>query len=537
MNQYSSWIKQYFYKQNKYMLGQELNERIQKKFGVTAVHARKIIQRAVEDHVIKSSAPVTFGKGQYVYCYYKSVLHKRYILEIAEKERPPVFRLLTAIEKCNGVISFYEALKITASPLDGTKTKMDTLSNILDDLSTLRLVKVINHEGIKFIVEDYMSEDHAYQAAILHKANMELDCALLPDMLRWLTLHNFIDNQSYIYRNKTFPSKGAEQNNFVWDAYAYTKVTGYNTVNSSNQNTENKQMLVVLDMVIHREYDSMDVQGLYNRLQGVLHSSKNKRKVLPIVITRDISIFAAKQLKSLGFLHFGISTIYGERILEIITSLKRIKHLQLLKYSESDQLTEFVANTLLTMEESGQEGNLQNIKGDLFEVLLYPLIKALYPNGSIESNKIYKDVNEEGSKFPHEFDAIVIDRGLKEAIVFELKGHKSSKFIPKGPYDKRDTVKWFFNNTLLWAKKHLENENPHFKVTACYMTTAQFTKDAVELLESYNQGDLKPKLAEVYYDGYKLLQLAESRGLDHINKILRKHYINKSDFVDGSIPF
>lgn len=203
-------------------------------------------------------------------------------------------------------------------------------------------------------------------------------------------------------------------------------------------------MLVVLDMVIHREYDSVDVQGLYNRVQGVLQSSKNTRKVLPIVVTKDLTVTVANQLHSLGFLHFSMSTIYGERVFEIISNLKKIQQVQLLQHSESDdQLAGYVENVLHTMQEGGQEENLQNIKGDLFEVLLYPLIKVLYPNGSFEANKKYTDTTQEGNKFPHEFDAIVIDRNLKEAVVFELKGHKSSKFINAGPYTKRDTVKWY----------------------------------------------------------------------------------------------
>jgi hypothetical protein len=176
-----------------------------------------------------------------------------------------------------------------------------------------------------------------------------------------------------------------------------------------------------------------------------------------------------------------------------------------LMVSAVQELTDYVANTLLTMQESGQDGNLQNIKGALFEVLLYPLIRTLYPNGSFESNKIYMDLTEDGSKFPHEFDAIVIDRTLREAIVFELKGHKSSTFINDGPYTKRNTVKWFFNNTLLWAKKRLEDENPGIKISACYITSAQFTKDSLELLEVYNKGSLKPQFTDVYYDGYTLV--------------------------------
>jgi hypothetical protein len=59
--------------------------------------------------------------------------------------------------------------------------------------------------------------------------------------------------------------------------------------------------------------------------------------------------------------------------------------------------------------------------------------------------------------------------------------------------------------TLPWAKKHLENENPGIKVSACSITSAQFTKQSLELLEVYSKGNLKPQLVDVFYDGNNLL--------------------------------
>lgn len=47
----------------------EIHSSLVKTFGVTTENARKIVSRAVSQKAIKSSAPYTFGKGQYVYIY------------------------------------------------------------------------------------------------------------------------------------------------------------------------------------------------------------------------------------------------------------------------------------------------------------------------------------------------------------------------------------------------------------------------------------------------------------------------------------
>jgi hypothetical protein len=57
--------------------GKELNKKLQKKFSISSDNARKIISRAVAQQVIKSSQPITFGNGQYVYMLKGQVLTKK----------------------------------------------------------------------------------------------------------------------------------------------------------------------------------------------------------------------------------------------------------------------------------------------------------------------------------------------------------------------------------------------------------------------------------------------------------------------------
>ena len=71
-----------------------LNNELVNKFNVSNENARQILKRAVSQKAIKSSAPYTFGKKQYVYIYNDHELDKQLIKAISEKNRPPIYRLL-----------------------------------------------------------------------------------------------------------------------------------------------------------------------------------------------------------------------------------------------------------------------------------------------------------------------------------------------------------------------------------------------------------------------------------------------------------
>src|SRR5687768_11559285 len=109
----------------------ELHEMLVEKFNVSATNARQIVKRAVASKSIKSSAPYTFGKGQFVYIYNEHDFGKGGIKKIAEKSRPPIYRLLELMDQNGGIISYYEALKIASAPLEESSTKVVSLDDIL----------------------------------------------------------------------------------------------------------------------------------------------------------------------------------------------------------------------------------------------------------------------------------------------------------------------------------------------------------------------------------------------------------------------
>lgn len=388
-DEYNSFLKELFEDTSKAIVASELGQIVANKFDVKKAYARIIIKRAVDSGLIKSSNPISFGKGQFVYFHNKFRLDIRKLKEISKKHRPPLYRLLDVLEINNGIISFYEALKVVASPLDKSKTKQSNLTDTIGILKQLNMAEIIaDSRNIKYIIFSDVIDN---KKVLVEKqyANMVLDSTFIPDILRWLGKINLIDNSRVIYRNKKEPALGARKNNLVWDAFSFTKTTGINTVFKSNKE-KNDLAVVVLEVIISRKLVESDIQGLYSRVQNVINSvkeEKTKRKILPIVIYKDISTEAFLKMKALGFLNFSLGTIYGDKIYEIITNIKTIN---LMKTQDIDDLilsNKFlykIREVLSKIDDTGQNNNLQNLKGDMFESLMYIMIKDIYSDADIQ---------------------------------------------------------------------------------------------------------------------------------------------------------
>ncbi|WP_407270378.1 hypothetical protein [Radiobacillus sp. PE A8.2] len=523
MNKYELYIKELFSNPTSVMLGQELTNNLMRKFiGLKADYARKIIQRAVSNRIINSSSPITFGKKQYAYYNRSYKLDYNSVLKLCKNSRPPIYRLLSIIKSNKGIISYYEALKITGSPLKKSSSKISQLGDIINTLSALDIIEITkDSRNIIYIID---SKKVANPQVLIdsHFDNMTIDAAFLPDLLRWLQNHNLIDNKNIVFRNKNKPTLGATHNNFVWDAFAYTNTTGLSPILHKNSTSEEKKTLVVIDVVISRKYTIHDLEGFIGRIQVVRNSVKTGvRKILPIVIYKNTSFNVTNKIKAYGLLNFNLGTVYGEKIYEIIENFQLVKSHEFLGTKDYVKKMNFL---LSSIRDSGQENNLQNIKGDLFESLMYPVVSGIYPASSIVQSMDLRKIKDVDEKEYYEYDYVVYSHNQNEIVIFEMKGLKSSTVIPYGDYNTKYTVKWFTGRTLPFAKKVLKCTSD-MPVKGCYITTAKFDEESLKNLKELNKGKLKPNQLDFYYDGEMLLSLLEKKGLANVKKIVQKYYI------------
>src|SRR5690606_26028904 len=151
------------------------------------------------------------------------------------------------------------------------------------------------------------------------------------DIIDWIVQSNLIDNSNIIYRNKNNPSKGAKHNNLVWDAFGYSKTTGINPTLARDSNIPEKQTLVVLDILISRDYEQIDLDGFLNRIEINLNSVvKGQRKVLPLIVYRKCSSLVLNKINKLGFLSYDIGLIYGSNIHSVLENVLKLHNTQAL---------------------------------------------------------------------------------------------------------------------------------------------------------------------------------------------------------------
>lgn len=99
--------------------------------------------------------------------------------------------------------------------------------------------------------------------------------------------------------------------------------------------------------------------------------------------------------------------------------------------NEKDSLAiiKTIQDSLVSIEESGQSDNLLNLKGDMFETLMFTVLSNMFINATVEHSVLIKNPDEP-KKQPYEYDIII--KGRKEIIIIELKGLKNSTIINLG---------------------------------------------------------------------------------------------------------
>lgn len=522
------YITDLFSKHDRIYLGGELREKLVKNCGKTNVAARKILERITTKGVIQSSSPVSFSKGAFAYFSLKKVINFDDLLGITRLNRPPLFRLLSAIKKCGGVISYYEALKITSSPLNTSKSKTLSLDNLIEELKFFKVVAItVDKHNVKYITANYVEPQLIDSILARHYALMMVDAVFIYDIITSLERLNLIDNRYIVYRNRKTPSLGAKHNNFVWDAFAYTKTTGINTVYGAKKAQTNKQALVVLDVVVSRNYEVFDFEGFFGRIQVLLNHTKKERKIIPVIVYKEISQEALKKARSLGLLTYNMAAFFGIGIYEVINNITDVKLSEHTSQGLVIDPVQVISDTLDLIDETGNKFNLQNVIGDFFQSLMYQLFHQLYPNCNIDQSVKLPAMDTIDDKVKsYEYDFVIFSNRTNEIIVVELKGSMNDYTIKKGDYKKKNTLQWFFGRTLPSFAKHYETGlTKNLKVKATFITSGKFEPDGNVFLSELNQGQLKPNLIDTGYDGKKLIQLVNNNSLSLLKNTLERYFV------------
>jgi len=544
MNKYNEFLAELFEQSATVLIAADLIKKLNEKFEVTDNYARQIISRAVKNKIIKSSEPFSFEKRQYFYMNKNQHISTNTLLTISRLHRKPLYRLLKLLLKTGGICSYYEAEKITATPTSNKdKYRVISLDEEIRRLTKVHIIKEVKDKrGIPFLIllEEINIEDHdmVKNKINAHHANMNRDVMFIIDIIRWLKNNGFISDQVW-YRRKDNPNIGSIINDFPFDATTFTKTTGYSL---DAGKVDDKNTIVVMDILIYRSYSKIDLDAFYDRIQSIRHSTKKEsiRKIMPIIFYVDIEDNIKNEINNLHILSFSLKSIMGSKIIHVIEEYNNIKRIidesLTIDEEKSSDVIEKISSTIEIIENTGQMENLQNLKGDLFEILMYMVLSCLFKQPYFEHSKIIKSTDDQKT---YEFDIIVEDKEEDEVVVIELKGLKNTTIINLGDTSTNNTVNWFFGKTYPIAKKYYAQRSQHDKsrIKACYITSANFSNEAIQKLDEYNQSKkIKPTNFDCYYDRKKLLDLLKSHSnLKFIRKktgfihMLERYYLKESN--------
>ncbi|MEZ7505438.1 hypothetical protein [Flavobacterium sp. Arc2] len=533
-DKYNSFLDELL-KKYLYLAAKDIHEKLIDHFEISADYSRKIVGRAVAKNIIKSSKPSTFGNGQFIYYCNTYELDRDSIKKIAERTRPPIYRLIILLELNEGIVSYYEALKITAAPSEDASTKISSLDDIIKILTRLDFIyekRDLNNN--RYIIQKESKEvfnaPHEYFMMSTHYQKMIMDCNLIPDIMSWLVNSNIIDNTSFIYRNKRNPALGIIHNNLFWDACAYTKSTGINEILGAKAVSKEKQTLVVLDIVLATEYSQIHLDAFLARIQININSvKKDKRKTLPIIIYRECSKEVFFTMRKNGIISFNLSAIFGSKIFEI---LKKYNQLPFLLQNDQN-LDQSVESILESIKNSGQEGALKDLRGTLFEYLMYPFLKVLYPQATFEQNVILKMGLRK-----HEFDYIINSSHPPEIIFVELKGLRDGTFVSLGDTKTKATLKWFFNKSMGLAKEFYKDKNPkNYKLKAIFITSAGYWENTKDFIEEMDNSTYRSENSKTIIGRKELIENLTCKGFSNEVKMIEKYYSIIQDETDNLSDF
>lgn len=490
---HENYLKEYLEKNNKVYLASQLIEILKDKYpSLTEINCRKIISRATNKEMIKSSNPITFGKNQYAYANLRMHFTYENLKGFIRINKRPLYRTIVKLYKEN-ILTENEILKVSGATIKATRNKT-SLENIISELKKLQIAEETTYEKIKFFyIPNKLSEE-----LIQNKYKKVLREEMITTMsLNWLNNISMTTAPYSFYKGRSNNYIGIEQSNVIFDAQTFTRSIGFNMFENNNDT------IVVIDFNLQEQYEEFDFEGFSNRVQVLINSTQNrKRRVLPIIMAKNYSPKALKLINNSNYLHYNLASIYGNNFEQIIQRYYNVRG----KIDDDNKLNEFEE----IMVDIGSNINYQNIKGEFFEYIMKSAFEKIYnkSNEVVKRNILESDNNEK-----YECDIMISTE--KEYIFIELKAYNKKNIIMLGTYEEdgkitKNTLKWFLNRTYMYFKQKYSNNPENKKCKCCYITTSSFHKDALKVLVEKNHSKDKPDNIDCYYDYNSLCELLKN---------------------------
>lgn len=295
---------------------------------------------------------------------------------------------------------------------------------------------------------------------------------------------NYIVNTNIRYRSRVF--QYPQMNGYCFDIIG----------KSESLSNRDEECFLFYEVCLGKEIYYNYLEYFKKRIDNIVNSNKTKIKGLGILIYSKIDNLNLKHAHSLGLITIDISSMFGTKIGYILDSISSLDNVM-----DSMEKSIKINETLSSIKDTGQEDNLGNIKGELFERIICSIVDKIYDGANTikERQKIFHFIDENGNNSSREIDYFVKSFNKNETILIECKSSKNK--IELGGYHKdtnsitKDSVKYFYQS-LSKYKNIYKDENVKF----VFFAANGFEDTAIDFMNTRFSSKLKSSKLDFYYD-------------------------------------
>ncbi len=243
-------------------IGGEIVDILKKEYSeLTDTNYRRIINNACMHEKIASSKPLTFANNQYAYFSKGTAPGYKILANAIRKYKKPLHRVIFALTRNGGMLSFLDAQKISGATL-ADESHSVSFATIIEELRQLQIADVHKIYETDFLIQGNVAHD----LSILESRYSELKNTnlLLMLSLNWLIRSNLIDGSQICYMGEKNAYNGIERNNEMWDAFGFSNAVG---IGAGKKNFET---VVLVDFLPNHTYEEYDFRGFKERIDRVV---------------------------------------------------------------------------------------------------------------------------------------------------------------------------------------------------------------------------------------------------------------------------
>lgn len=453
----------------------EITKRLVDDFEITEFNARKVISKLIKEGKLFACENLLFDSGSRLI--YKTSNKEMFYSALIEY-KPYLYYLIKILDNYK-ILSFLDIYKLSACSFEKGNKKFNC-EKVLQEIRVFRDIEI----NEQFVSLKSLELEERKKKIYSYNKRDEKSLRIIPAIIHSQINMNYIVNAHIRYRSKVM--QYPQMNGYCFDIIGKSK----------SMSAKDEECFLFYEICLDKEIYYNYLEYFKKRIDNVVNSNKTKIKGLGILVYSKIDELNLKQAHSMGLITIDISSMFGTKINHILEAVSSLDN-------PMDHIEKSIKinDTLSAIEDIGQEENLGNIKGELFERIVCSIVDKIYDgtNTIKERQKIVRFKEEDDKPTSREYDYIVENNNMNETILVECKSSKNK--IELGGYHKdtdsitKDSVKYFYQS-LSKYKYIYKDKNPKF----VFFAANGFEDTAIKYMDTKLSLKLKSSKMDFYYD-------------------------------------